>query len=183
MGYYVVVDLEMCRVPAKMRKEYRYRHEIIQIGAALMDENLNVVDKFSEYVKPQYGYLDDFISKLDSSVVSYTPDPAHLFAAGADYLAYFKKYAGQMTGAYFTDTKFKDKQEAYKTISPEFPQDGEAQRVYWDLGYGDIDFKEIMKVLKDNNFNGPVILESKYSLDIPKGILRLRTFWNRLEKA
>ena len=64
MGYYVVVDLEMCGVPAKMRKEYRYKHEIIQIGAALMDENLNVIDKFSRYVKPEFGCLDSFISKL-----------------------------------------------------------------------------------------------------------------------
>ena len=36
--------------------------------------------------------------------------------------------------------------------------------------------------LKAEGFDGPVLLESKYSLDIPKGILRMRTFWNRLEK-
>ena len=34
----------------------------------------------------------------------------------------------------------------------------------------------------ENGFDGPVLLDSKYSLDIPKGILRMRTFWNNLEK-
>lgn len=64
MSYYVVVDLEMCRVPKTQRKQYKYKHEIIQIGAALMDSDLNILDTFSEYVKPEFGYLDNFISKL-----------------------------------------------------------------------------------------------------------------------
>ncbi len=64
MSYYVVVDLEMCRVSKTQRKQYRYKHEIIQIGAALMDSDLNILRTFSEYVKPEYGYLDSFISKL-----------------------------------------------------------------------------------------------------------------------
>ena len=64
MGYYVVIDLEMCRVPKTQRKHYRNKQEIIQIGAALMDSDLNVIDTYSEYVKPEYGNLDNFISKL-----------------------------------------------------------------------------------------------------------------------
>ena len=64
MSYYVVVDLEMCRVPKTQRKQYKYKHEVIQIGAALMDSDLNIIDTFSEYVKPQFGHLDGFISKL-----------------------------------------------------------------------------------------------------------------------
>lgn len=69
MCYYVVVDLEMCRVPKAQRKLYRYKNEIIQIGAALMDSDLNVIDTFSEYVKPEYGFLDSFISKLTGITV------------------------------------------------------------------------------------------------------------------
>lgn len=61
MGYYVVIDLEMCRVPKTQRKHYRNKQEIIQIGAALMDSDLNVIDTYSEYVKPEYGILDNFI--------------------------------------------------------------------------------------------------------------------------
>ena len=126
--------------------------------------------------------IHNFMKLVDPELVSYAPDPAHLAIAGENYQDVFAKYAKQAQAICFTDTKFVDENEAYRSISPEFPQEGRMQRVYYDLGYGDIDFEAIYKELKKAAFKGPVILESKYSLDIPKGILRLRTFWNRLEK-
>ncbi len=126
--------------------------------------------------------IDDFMENVDRDLVSYAPDPAHLSIAGADYVSYFEKYAGQAKAVCFTDTKFVDELNVYRTISPEFPQDGRLQRVYYDLGFGDMDFAKLYAILKGADFDGPVILDSKYSLDIPKGILRMRTFWNRLEK-
>lgn len=126
--------------------------------------------------------IDGFLDQVDGSLVSFAPDPAHLYIAEADYISYFEKYAGQAKAVCFTDTKFVDELDAYRTISPEFPQDGAQQRVYYDLGYGQMDFARLYGILKKAQFDGPVILDSKYSLDIPKGILRMRTFWNRLEK-
>lgn len=126
--------------------------------------------------------IDAFLDRVDSSLVSYAPDPAHLYIAGADYVSYFETYAGQARAVCFTDTKFVDELDVYRTISPEFPQDGARQRVYYDLGYGQIDFAKLYGILKKAGFDGPVVLDSKYSLDIPKGILRMRTFWNHLEK-
>ena len=64
MSYYVAIDLEMCRVDKAQRKSYKYNNEIIQIGAALIDSDLIIIDTFGEYVKPEYGVLDKFISKL-----------------------------------------------------------------------------------------------------------------------
>ena len=64
MEYYVVIDLEMCRVPKNMRSEFHHIQETIQIGAALMNEEYEVVDTFSTFVKPKYGYLDGFIKHL-----------------------------------------------------------------------------------------------------------------------
>ncbi|MCR4647849.1 MAG: exonuclease domain-containing protein [Lachnospiraceae bacterium] len=61
---YLVIDLEMCKVNKLYRQNYNYKQEIIQIGAALLDENLDVVDKYGRYVKPQYGDIDQFIKKL-----------------------------------------------------------------------------------------------------------------------
>ncbi len=61
MSKYVVIDLEMCNVPGTMRKKYNRRQEIIQIGAVLLDDDLKVESKFNRYVRPEYGYLDDFI--------------------------------------------------------------------------------------------------------------------------
>nr|MCR4649840.1 exonuclease domain-containing protein [Lachnospiraceae bacterium] len=61
---YLVIDLEMCKVNKLYRQNYNYKQEIIQIGAALLDENLDVVDKYGRYVKPKYGDIDQFIKKL-----------------------------------------------------------------------------------------------------------------------
>lgn len=126
--------------------------------------------------------IDAFLAQVDGSLVTYAPDPAHLHIAGADYVAYYEKYAPQAKAVCFTDTKFVDELGAYKTISPEFPQDGRMQRVYYDLGFGEMDFAKLYGILKKAGFDGTVILDSKYSLDIPKGILRMRTFWSNLEK-
>ena len=41
---YVVLDLEMCKVPKSLRNEtYRWCYETIQIGAVLLDENYDVM--------------------------------------------------------------------------------------------------------------------------------------------
>ena len=64
MGKYVVIDLEMCTVPRVNKSQYGYKSEIIQIGAAALDEDYNVIDKFNSYVHPQYGQISKFISEL-----------------------------------------------------------------------------------------------------------------------
>lgn len=64
MKYYVVVDLEMCRVGRQMRFWYPYKSEIIQIGAVLMDEQYNIIDRYNQMVRPEYGRVDVEITKL-----------------------------------------------------------------------------------------------------------------------
>ena len=65
MSRYVVIDLEMCNVPKEYRKgTYRRASEIIQIGAVLLDENLEIEASFMTYVSPEYGFVDDFIKNL-----------------------------------------------------------------------------------------------------------------------
>lgn len=62
---YVIVDLEMCRVPfSKKTEQYPCRNEIIEIGAVLVNEKLETVDTFKTYVAPEFGVLDDYIQKL-----------------------------------------------------------------------------------------------------------------------
>lgn len=62
---YAIIDLEMCRVPfAKKSEQYPCRNEIIEIGAVLVDENLEITDTFKTYVSPEFGVLDDYIQKL-----------------------------------------------------------------------------------------------------------------------
>lgn len=65
MSQYAVIDLEMCKVPNEAKKgKYPYSHETIQIGAVLLDDSYEIKEKFVTYVSPQYGYIDNFISKL-----------------------------------------------------------------------------------------------------------------------
>ena len=153
-----------------------------KIGASCKEIGIKAVIRNEFWTLMRGDAVQDFLKLLDAEAVTYAPDPAHLSIAGADYLGIFKEYAGQAEAVCFTDTCFTDEQGAYRTISPEFPQDGKAQRVYWDLGFGSMDFDAIYRILKEAGFDGPVVLDSHYSLDIPKGILRMRTFWNRLEK-
>lgn len=65
MSKYVIVDLEMCNVPKTVRRAvYHCRNEIIQIGAVLVDESLEIAGEFVTYVKPQFGTIDAYIEEL-----------------------------------------------------------------------------------------------------------------------
>lgn len=64
--YSVVIDLEMCRVQKKC--DYAYSHEIIQIGAVVINETFEIVSEFSTYVRPEYGLLDPYITRLTGIV-------------------------------------------------------------------------------------------------------------------
>lgn len=62
----VVVDFEFCKVNKKQRSltgTHLYQ-EIIEFGAIMLDENMNVIGKFQKFVKPQYGTVSAFISNL-----------------------------------------------------------------------------------------------------------------------
>lgn len=49
----------MCNVPYCERKRHRgFTNEIIQIGAALLNESLEVCDTFMSYVQPEFGVID-----------------------------------------------------------------------------------------------------------------------------
>ena len=63
MKIQVVIDVEMCKVQMKAYN-YPYKNEIIQIGAVKMDENYEILDSFSTYVKPRYGKIDHFIDRM-----------------------------------------------------------------------------------------------------------------------
>lgn len=62
---HLVIDLEMCRVPKHYRGiAYKYGYEIIQIGAVLLDEEFKEIAKLSQFVRPDHGVIDNFISDL-----------------------------------------------------------------------------------------------------------------------
>ena len=63
--FYLVIDLEMCKVPRDYRsKSYRYANEIIQIGAVLLDDSFKRIGTLCQYVHPERGVIDYFIENL-----------------------------------------------------------------------------------------------------------------------
>ena len=65
MRVYVVIDEEMCAVQKGYKwKDYPYLHEIIQIGAVMMNEDFEMIDSFSTFVLPKYGRIDHFVQNL-----------------------------------------------------------------------------------------------------------------------
>lgn len=62
---YLIVDFEMCMVKGSNKKKMcGEKHEIIQIGAVMINAKQQIVDEFSSYVKPEYGKIDSFIEGL-----------------------------------------------------------------------------------------------------------------------
>ena len=62
---YLVIDLEMCKVPRDYRsKGYKYANETIQIGAVLLDEEFKRIGTLSQFVHPEQGVIDYFIENL-----------------------------------------------------------------------------------------------------------------------
>lgn len=61
----IFVDFEMNPVH-KRHKEIRQisRHEIVEVGAVKLDDDLNVIDRFSTYVKPSWNTIETFITRL-----------------------------------------------------------------------------------------------------------------------
>lgn len=64
-NYKLVIDLEMCdTVKPQFKQKAGKLHEIIQIGAVLLDRNNNEVKRFSTYVKPEYSIIRKTITNL-----------------------------------------------------------------------------------------------------------------------
>ncbi|MBQ9748102.1 MAG: exonuclease domain-containing protein [Clostridia bacterium] len=65
MSTYVVLDLEMCKVPKGLkRKFFPASRELIEIGAVALNENYEIVDTFMTYVRPEFGWIDREIQAL-----------------------------------------------------------------------------------------------------------------------
>lgn len=62
---YLVIDLEMCKVPKHYRTpKYKYANETIQVGAVLLNDAYEKIATINQYVHPEHGVIDYFISEL-----------------------------------------------------------------------------------------------------------------------
>lgn len=79
---YLIVDFEMCMVKGSNKKKMcGEKHEIIQIGAVMINAKQQIVDEFSSYVKPEYGKIDSFIEGLTGIGQESIEDAPNLRAA------------------------------------------------------------------------------------------------------
>jgi sugar phosphate isomerase/epimerase len=125
--------------------------------------------------------IDDYVAKCIPKPL-FALDTAQLFIAKANYITMAKKNLNRIGCVCFCDTKYKDDINNYENVAPEYPQHGDQQRVYYNLGNGNIDFKGFYRALNETGYDGVLVLESKNALDVARGILGIRTFWTNFSK-
>lgn len=66
MNDLLVIDFEMCEVDRNVIKNtgVYLEHEIIQIGAVILNEKNRITDHYCAFVKPHYGHISDIIARL-----------------------------------------------------------------------------------------------------------------------
>lgn len=116
----------------------------------------------------------DFMGQLQGRVFL-DADTAGLSIAGADPEEFIRQNIDKIGAVHFTDTSFRDDQEAYLQALPEFPAKA-ADKVYRDIGEGSIDFRKIHQILLKAGFDGPVILNCRNSDDVYRSVLRARWY-------
>lgn len=119
--------------------------------------------------------IANVLKQVEDSLLS--PDLAHLQITGDDPAMVVNAHANKNEIAYlrFSDTDFTDEVCNYKKINAEIPVEGK-QKVFCDLGDGNVNLLNVAKVLKDSNYDGWVICESKKTLDVYRALLKMRWF-------
>lgn len=93
MDQYVVIDLEMCKVPKRNRRSYRRKNEIIEIGASLLDDDFQIISEFKSFVCPKYGEIDTYIENLTGIKTSVVADAPFFEDAVAAFLEWLPENA------------------------------------------------------------------------------------------
>ena len=107
--------------------------------------------------------------------VKLSPDLADLQIAGEPVLEVLRRHKGELAFPKLTDTRFVDNFENYGKINAATPIMG-PQRVYCDLGDGIVDIPEAIEVLEQGGYDGWVICEQRRTLDVYKGLLKMRWY-------
>ena len=118
--------------------------------------------------------IDAYMKELDPKAF-YSPDLGNLKIAGADIIGVIEKYNVRLANIRFNDTFFADEEKNFEKTDPEIPATG-AQRVFCDIGDGDIDIPGIYSRLKQYGYKGYVICESRKTLNVYRALLKMRWY-------
>lgn len=105
----------------------------------------------------------------------YSPDMAHLTITGAKIGSILHGMKGRIACPRFNDTSFVDRHENYKKLNAEIPTEGQ-QRIFYDLGDGNIDLPHWRDELQKLGYDGVVSCESRKTLEIYKGLLKTKWY-------
>lgn len=129
----------------------------------------------NEYWSMAHGtHLHEIFAGLDKSVL-YSPDLAHIVIGGQDPLETVQKFRGRLGNIRFSDTAFTDTEGNFKRVNPEIPVSG-MQHIFADLGEGTVDLAGVYNELKQSEYEGWVICESKMTLNVYRALLKMRWF-------
>ncbi len=143
-----------------------------RIGELAAKQGIKIAVK-NEYWTLAHGeHLADFMNGLDKDIL-YSPDLAHIAIGRQDPVETVSKYIDRVGYVRYSDTKFEDNYDNFKKQDPDVPVQG-PQKVFADLGEGHVDLPGVTDVLKQSNYSGWVICESKKTLNVYRALLKLR---------
>ncbi|MCL7749767.1 sugar phosphate isomerase/epimerase family protein [Halalkalibacter alkaliphilus] len=146
-----------------------------KIGESAAQNGIQATIKNEFWSLVRGNEIDSLMEELDSRLVQYSPDLAHLEIAYADSVDTVTKYKDRLNFVHFSDTNFEDFENNYKKTNPELPIVG-PQRVFCDLGDGKVNLPEVYKVLENSGYDGWVICESKKTLNVYRAFLKMRWY-------
>ena len=93
MEQYLVIDLEFSRVDRQAARlgQYYGSHEIIEIGAVILNEDNTIADRFKSYVRQVYGMPDAAVTSLTGITEKDLKDAPPLEQALRDMAAWMGK--------------------------------------------------------------------------------------------
>lgn len=98
--------------------------------------------------------IEYILDNLDSKLISFAPDTAHLVAGNCDPVAMIKKYIDRVNFTHFKDIKNANVQSAGMAEAGM-----EVYTNFAELGTGCVDFRSIFDLLKEANYDGPLCEE------------------------
>ena len=98
--------------------------------------------------------IDNILENLDSSVISFAPDTAHLVAGFCDPVKVIEKYKDRVNFIHL-----KDISTTYVKSEGITPAGMEVYSNFCELGKGLVDFRKVFDILKSVGYNGPLCEE------------------------
>ncbi|NWK94329.1 sugar phosphate isomerase/epimerase [Sphingobium lactosutens] len=107
-------------------------------------------------------------------------DTASLSIAGVQPSEFIAAHLDRIGCVHLTDTSFVDEYENWKSPNPEFPEH-RATQVFCDPGTGAVDLHQIVSLLDQLGYDGPVICSARQTRDPFRALLRTRALLNQLQ--